>query len=633
MLFNHLVKARKDCLERYIFYRGLGYSVEASELLSCITYGDGFLAYRMESLRGDDALAGLRKWLEEQDEADPQISLRAYYDRCHRRPEPEESYFACYSYSKPSPPSPKNIMPKMESFSAGSMPKAKRAKSDAARGTSGSIHVNDCCDLSALSISLSAADSSHGGGFFSYNMVEPELVATDAYETIEEKSAKGVFTAPSSTFRMTTSTASMGILFNQLRSGRYIDMDQVRIEEILNYFDYDAGKPVDAKFSINTELLPKGEGKKLLYINAQAAEEQREHQNIVVLLDVSGSMSCNDVVTQATVAAILSKLHAGDRFSLVTYSSTDRTVVDGYRIESDQDKEKLMGVLLGLEITGCTYGSAGIKTAYALGAKYYREGWSNQVMLITDGDLNFGITDKGGLKDLIEEKKKSGLFLSVIGTGLWNYKDDKLEVLSKHGNGTYCVVNSLADVTESVDRRYIALTNIIAKDVKAQVEFNPRFVKSYRLLGYENRELSHEDFVDDTVISEPYGSGGHGVALYELEMGEAAQAGLKYQTAAVTGSDELCTVKLRYKEPLEDVSHEIEAIVFDRDTGTKNVELARLLYCVSEKLRDSDKLDEADEAWLKEMVSGGKYKSLTDHDAEKLTLFVEAMLLNGGNRM
>ena len=249
-------------------------------------------------------------------------------------------------------------------------------------------------------------------------------------------------------------------------------------------------------------------------------------------------------------------------------------------------------------------------------------------MLITDGDLNFGITDKGGLKDLIEEKKKSGLFLSVIGTGLWNYKDDKLEVLSKHGNGTYCVVNSLADVTESVDRRYIALTNIIAKDVKAQVEFNPRFVKAYRLLGYENRELSHEDFVDDTVISEPYGSGGHGVALYELEMGEAAQAGLKYQTAAVTDSDELCTVKLRYKEPLEDVSHEIEAIVFDRDTGTKNAELARLLYCISEKLRGSDKLDEADEAWLKEMVSGGKYKELRSN-ADKLTLFVEAMMLNG----
>ena len=249
-------------------------------------------------------------------------------------------------------------------------------------------------------------------------------------------------------------------------------------------------------------------------------------------------------------------------------------------------------------------------------------------MLITDGDLNFGITDKGGLKELIEEKKKSGLFLSVIGTGLWNYQDDKLEVLSKHGNGTYCVVNSLPDVPESIDRHYAALTNIIAKDVKAQLEFNPCFVKSYHLLGYENRELAHEDFVDDTVISEPYGSGGHGVALYELEMGEAAQAGLKYQTAVPTGSDELCTVKIRYKEPLADVSHELQAVVFDRETATRNAELARLLCCVSEKLRGSDKLDEADEQFLARMLSGGKYKERGGKDAEKLTLFVESMALN-----
>ena len=280
----------------------------------------------------------------------------------------------------------------------------------------------------------------------------------------------------------------------------------------------------------------------------------------------------NAAVTQAAVAAILSKLRPGDRFSLVTYSDEDHTVVEGYPIRDEQDKEILMGKLLSLEIDGCTWGLAGIKTAYEIGARYYGEGWSNQVVLITDGDLNFGITDKGGLKDLIEEKKKSGLFLSVVGTGLWNYQDDKLEVLSKHGNGTYCVANSLSDVTESIDRHYAALTNIIAKDVKAQLEFNPRFVKSYRLLGYENRELAHEDFADDTVISEPYGSGGHGVALYELEMGEAAQAGLKYQTAVPTGSDELCTVKIRYKAPLADVSHELQAVVYDRETATRNAE-------------------------------------------------------------
>ena len=161
--------------------------------------------------------------------------------------------------------------------------------------------------------------------------------------------------------------------------------------------------------------------------NVQACEERKEHQNIVLLLDVSGSMSSHNTVTQETVATIFSKLNPGDRISLVTYSDQDSTELDGYIIRSEADKEELMGILLGIEIDGCTNGSAGIETAYRLGSQYYQEGWSNQVILITDGDLNFGITEKHGLRDLIEKKKKSGLFLSVIGTGLTNYKDDKLE--------------------------------------------------------------------------------------------------------------------------------------------------------------------------------------------------------------
>ena len=627
MLFNRLVKTGKGNLERYIFYRSLGYSVEVSELLACLTYGSEALAYRMESFPGDDALIRLHKWLEEQDEADPDTALRGYYDRAHRRPEPGSGFFTGSSgFSPPSIGS--SIKPKRKKLMVGSASKNSFRGKAALDEDAGSGFFADA--YSAPCYSLAGEEEALFGSAFFCELVEPELIATDAYETIEEKSAKGVFTAPTSTFRMTTSTASMGILFNQLRSGRRINLDQVRIEEILNYFDYEAPAPTEEKFAIHTELLQKSTDKKLLFVHVQGREEQREHQNIVVLLDVSGSMTGNAAVTQATVAAILSKLQPGDRFSLVTYSNEDRTVVEGYPIRDEHDKEILMGKLLSLAIDGGTWGSAGIETAYKIGARYYGEGWSNQVMLITDGDLNFGITDKGGLKDLIEEKKKSGLFLSVIGTGLWNYQDDKLEALSKHGNGDYCVVNSLPDVTESIDRHYAALTNIIAKDVKAQVEFNPRFVKSYRLLGYENRELAHEDFVDDTVISEPYGSGGHGVALYELEMGEAAQAGLKYQTAVPTGSDELCTVKIRYKEPLADVSHELQAVVFDRETATRNAELARLLYCVSEKLRGSDKLDEADEQFLAHMLSGGKYKELSGKDVERLTLFVESMALNRG---
>ena len=452
-------------------------------------------------------------------------------------------------------------------------------------------------------------------------------LASDSYEQIEEKSARSIFTSPSSTFRMTTNTASMGMVFNQIRNERHVSMAQVRIEEVLNYFDYENSSPQEEKFAVYTEILPKSRDKELLFIQVQAKQEVREHQNIILLLDVSGSMSDNAEVTQAAIATIISKLKPGDILSLITYASKDHIVVKGFEIRDDRDREDLMGIVLGLRISGCTYGSAGIETAYRTGEEYYHEDWNNQVILITDGDLNFGITEKGGLKNLIEEKKKSRLFLSVIGTGLWNYKDDRLETLAKHGNGTYCAVNSLEDVEESVNRRYISLTNIIAKDVKAQVEFNPKYVKEYRLLGYENRQLQHEDFKDDTVISEPYGSGGHGIALYELTMNDGeTRSELKYQKTVLNDSDELGTIKVRFKEPLSDVSCEIEKIVYpDEKTGT-NVRLAYLLYCISESLRESDRLDEDDKQFLHGMLTDGLYREFQETNGEKPQAFVDAYL-------
>lgn len=622
MVFDPFTKTGKDCFDRYLFYRGLGYSVPAAEVLSRLTYGSFEALSLARRFRAEKRLVRMYARMQVSGRAEPEPE-----------PDPDTEYAFmqdnlafCGASPTGEPAEAANFDPfdAVDADAADFGPAPKRRSVMRSKKLSAFLDSTEPEPDGAFAEGCACPMIAPGDVCFSVSDM-----SSDAYEPIEEKGARGVFTAPASTFRMTTGTASMGILFNQLRSGRRINMDQVRIEELLNAFDYASEIPTDAIFAIHTEPMPKTESKKLLYINVQACEERREHQNIIVLLDVSGSMCRNAEVTQATVATVLSKLHTGDTFSLVTYSTKDHTVIDGYRIHGDEDKEILMGLLLDIEIGGCTHGSAGIKTAYRLGAKYYQEGWSNQVILITDGDLNFGITDKGGLRELIEKEKRRGLFLSLIGTGLWNYKDDNLEVLAKHGNGTYCVVNDLKDVEESIDRRYIALTNIVAKDVKAQVKFNPRLVKSYRLLGYENREISHEAFVDDTVISEPYGSGGHGVALYELEMGDgSARSGLKYQTPLLTDSEELCTVKVRYKEPLADVSHEIERVVFNQDTSTKNAELAWFIYCVSAKLRGSDKLDEVDEAWLREMVTGGKYKNLTEHDVEKLTLFVETMLLN-----
>ena len=447
---------------------------------------------------------------------------------------------------------------------------------------------------------------------------------TDEYEPIEEKDFRTTMRELTSTFRMTTNTASVGVLFNQLRNRRSIDRSMVRIEEMLNYFRYRTEKPEGEMFRISTELKKLENGNRLLYINVQGKEEVKEQQNITVLLDVSGSMTGNVVQTQAAVATVVSRLRKGDTFSLVTYGSTDEVILDGVTVQSKTEITQILEKFLGIEVDGCTNGSAGIEAAYRVGRRNYRPGGNNQVILITDGDLNFGITSQGGLEKLIEEKKKDNLFLSVIGTGLMNYKDNKLETLAKHGNGVYRVINNLNDVKKSIRDEYASLVNIIAKDVKAQVEFNPERVEAFRLLGFENRELKHEDFTDDTVISEPFGSGGYGVALYELKLREGAEPQIaenRYTRVVTTGSAELGTVKLRYKEPLEDVSHEIEHVIPDAEERyTDNLLLASAVYTAAEKLRDSDKIDARDEALALADIDrlGNEIKAPNLDDLDKL---------------
>ena len=452
----------------------------------------------------------------------------------------------------------------------------------------------EACEVLEESESYAAPAS---GGMGIMDLVGAMGFATDEYESIEEKEARSTAIDPVSTFRMTTNTASAGVILNQLRNGRRIDKSMVRVEELLNYFRYESAIPEKEMFSISHELMDAENGRKYLYINVQGREEVKDKQNIIILLDVSGSMGGNTEQTQAVIATIISKLGNGDKLSIITYSDDDIIELEAFTVNGYEDRITALEKLLSIEITGCTYGSKGIESAYKIGKKNYIEGGNNQVILITDGDLNFGITDKGGLEELIERKKKDNLFLSVIGTGLWNYKDDKLEVLSKHGNGVYRTVNSLSDVKKSIDEEYSSLVNIIAKDVKSQVEFNPAVVESYRLLGFENRTLAREDFTNDKVISEPFGSGGYGVALYELKMktdNTAVESGLKYSKLITTDSQELGTVKVRYKEPLEDVSHELEKTIDTAASYTDNLRLAFIVYVCAEKLRGSDKISAAE---------------------------------------
>lgn len=625
MDLSSIVRNNSEYNKKYEYYTSLGYSEKAALVLSVFTYGGVELKKLIEDLGNDRILERLYDWVLESNGKDPMSEVRSYYAEKHRATILEDPFVGS---------GPGNGA---GGFFGGLLGGAFGSKKSAPRGLAGGARgmgaVRDSMAMGAAAPMIEEPAVERGSLPAPEPVVTPmsakelaEAVSTDSYETIEEKDEQSPVTAPTSTFRMTSNTASTGIVINQIRQGRNVNMDQVRIEELLNYFDYDEAAPGEETFAINTQLCNVGEDRQLLYVYAGAGGEVKDYQNIVLLLDVSGSMSSRAELTQEIVATVVSKLKKNDRFSLITYSSEDETVYEGLEIKGDGDKEDVMGRLLSIRITGCTNGSAGIETAYKIGAEHYEKDGNNQVILITDGDLNFGITAKGGLKDLITEKKKTGLFLSVLGCGLYNFKDDKLEVLSKNGNGTYRVVNDLEDVKYSVRDRYVSLTNIVAKDVKAQVEFNPRYVKSYRLLGYENRKLNHEDFINDNVISEPYGAGGHGVALYEIRRGGAeGTQELKYQTAVLTDSEELCTVKVRFKQPLSDESVEISKAV---DTGAEaelggNTRLAYFIYCLGEKLRGSDKLKKEDEEFYAAMLKDGEYLKLPGGNSETLKLIAE----------
>ena len=597
----------------YNYYLSLGYDHKTAACLALFTYGEyRFRKFSMDDLY--DALAHGKAYL-------PPEVLKETNESRFQRLFGGPSY-ACSSGTGSGPCAP-SAAPAEPSGLGGMSVKSARC---IVRRPMQPLTEAECYDEASCFGSMSPA---MGAKQSPLDFAGALGFATDEYEHIEEKNARSTAADPTSTFRMTTNTASAGIVLNQLRNGRRIDRSMVRIEEMLNYFRYESEIPADDVFNHSYEIMDSENNRKYLYINVQGREEVKEHQNIIVLLDVSGSMGSNTEQTQAIIATIVSKLGNGDKISLITYSDDDIVELEAFSVNGYEDRIKVLEKMLSIEITGCTNGSKGIEQAYRIGKKNYIPGGNNQVILITDGDLNFGITDKGGLEELIEKKKKDNLFLSVIGTGLYNYKDDKLEVLSKHGNGVYRTVNSLTDVQKSIDGEYASLVNIIAKDVKAQVEFNPEVVENYRLLGFENRNLAREDFTNDKVISEPFGSGGYGVALYELQMktGTApADSGLKYSKLVTTGSPEPGTVKVRYKEPLEDTSHELEKVIETAEASfTDNLRLAFIVYVCAEKLRGLDKISDKEITLAKSLYAelGASIREKNASDLYKLAGILE----------
>lgn len=421
---------------------------------------------------------------------------------------------------------------------------------------------------------------SYFGSCYSYDW-SPEMYFSEEYSKWDEKGFVSVMKEPLSTFAADVDTASYSNLRRLIREGydlNSIPEGAARIEEMVNYFSYDYKEPRgEDPFGVTTQIsgCPWNEEAELLMIGLKTKDidySQAPPANLVFLLDVSGSMDSYDKLPllQESFGLLAENLTESDRISIVTYAADTRTVLDGAR---GNETQKIVKALNSLQAGGGTYGSKGIETAYALAEKNFIQGGNNRIILATDGDLNIGMTTEEELEDLITAKRKSGIFLSVLGFGTGNIKDNKMETLADKGNGNYAYIDGLREAGKVLVEEMSATLLTICKDVKFQVEFNPSVVKSYRLLGYENRALNAEDFRDDTKDAGEIGAGHSVTALYEIilktplnvNMTEKQIEDLKYSreykkelgspvSDLTAGKEEWLTINVRYKKPAGSIS-------------------------------------------------------------------------------
>lgn len=431
---------------------------------------------------------------------------------------------------------------------------------------------------------------------------------TEEYNYIAENAFLAVANAPLSTFAADVDTASYANLRRKILEGNEVPADAVRIEEMLNYFTYDYPEPTEGEpFSVTTYIgdCPWNENHKLLQIGLQAEKPDLENQkpsNLVFLIDVSGSMESADKLGLVKRAFLLltENLRPEDTVSIVTYASSDTVVLDGV---SGEEKAAIMTAIENLTAGGSTDGSKGIETAYRLAEEHFQKDGNNRVILATDGDLNLGLTSEGDLTRLIQKKKESGVFLSVMGFGTGNIKDNKMEALADNGNGQYAYVDSLMEAKRVLVEELGGTLFTVAKDVKLQVEFNPAKVKGYRLIGYENRLMEARDFDDDAKDGGEIGAGHRVTALYELvpagsdeDLGEVelkygAEARPAEGTPAPGADSEWLTLKVRYKEPDGEQSRLLEYPVDDSAVCRELPPDMRFASCVAQTgmlLRDSE---------------------------------------------
>ena len=395
----------------------------------------------------------------------------------------------------------------------------------------------------------------------------PSDFNTEEYGVIDEAGFVGVASAPLSTFSIDVDTAAYANVRRFLEEWTLPPTDAVRIEELINYFDYDYPPPeADVPFGIVTEMAdtPWAPGHQLAHIGLRStplATADLPRNNLVFLLDVSGSMSTADKLPllKDALALLVEQLRPQDQVAIVVYAGAAGMVLSP---TSGAERATILDTLSRLEAGGSTAGGAGICLAYELAREHFVENGNNRVILATDGDFNVGVSSDGELVELIEWERESGVYLTVLGFGTGNLQDAKMEQLADHGNGNYAYVDSLREARRVLVEQMGATLVTVANDVKLQVEFNPAQVKGYRLIGYENRRLRDEEFNDDTRDAGELGAGHSVTALYEIIPAGSDESvpgvdPLRYQQVAPrpeVGADEVLTVKLRYKQPGESES-------------------------------------------------------------------------------
>ena len=381
----------------------------------------------------------------------------------------------------------------------------------------------------------------------------------ETYKAIDEGGFKKTAKDPVTTFSADVDRASYSNVRRMLNYGQKPHKDAVRIEELINYFDYNYTPPAEgSKTPLNATTTlsscPWNPDNYLLRIGLQAKKidlTKAPPSNIVFLIDTSGSMDEPNKMPllKASFKLLLDNLRPEDRIAIVVYASQT-----GIALPSTpaKEKEKISKVIDDLVASGSTAGGAGLQTAYEVAEKNFLPKGNNRIILATDGDFNVGISSRDELQRLVEEKRNNGIYISVLGYGMGNYRDDMVETIANKGNGNYAYIDNLTEAKKVLVNEFGGTLYTVAKDVKLQLEFNPQYVKEYRLVGYENRTLANEDFEDDKKDAGEIGAGHTVTALYELIPTKGATTdGLRYQKQVKEGfANELAFLKIRYKDPV-----------------------------------------------------------------------------------